>query len=93
MLAEQDTCERKAQTIEKRRFPDVRKADQATGAPSHVAGASLATSMASAKPAKPLYAHQDELPSLPVPSLNDTLAKYLRSVRPHATPAVGDMAR
>lgn len=29
-----------------------------------------------------LYAHQGELPSLPVPPLEDTLAKFLKSARP-----------
>lgn len=31
-------------------------------------------------------AHQDELPSLPLPPLRDTLARYLRSVQPLCTP-------
>lgn len=33
----------------------------------------------------PLYRHQDSLPSLPVPKLDDTMAKYLKSVRPLAS--------
>jgi hypothetical protein len=32
--------------------------------------------------AAPTYAYQDKLPSLPVPSLEETLAKYLRSLQP-----------
>lgn len=35
--------------------------------------------------AKPLYANQDMLPSLPVPSLRETMEKYLRSVRAFAS--------
>jgi hypothetical protein len=33
-------------------------------------------------PAAPTYAYQDKLPSLPVPPLDETLAKYLRSLQP-----------
>ena len=32
--------------------------------------------------AAPTYAYQDKLPSLPVPPLEETLAKYLRSLQP-----------
>lgn len=39
--------------------------------------------MAAAK--KITYAHQDDLPSLPLPSLEDTLAKLLRSTKPFLT--------
>lgn len=35
---------------------------------------------------KPLFALQHKVPKLPVPSLEDTLARYLRSVQPLATP-------
>lgn len=31
------------------------------------------------------FAHQDDLPSLPVPSLDDTLAKFVQSVKPFLT--------
>lgn len=33
-----------------------------------------------------LYAHQDSLPSLPVPSLDETLPKFLSTVKPLVTP-------
>ena len=32
------------------------------------------------------FQYQDELPSLPVPSLEDTLEKYLKSCQPLSTP-------
>lgn len=34
-----------------------------------------------------LFAGQDSLPSLPVPPLEQTLAKYLQSTKPHQTPS------
>ncbi|CAO1633710.1 unnamed protein product [Sympodiomycopsis kandeliae] len=34
-----------------------------------------------------LFAGQDSLPSLPVPSLEQTLQKYLQSTKPHQTPS------
>jgi hypothetical protein len=36
-----------------------------------------------------LYAHQDDLPPLPVPTLEETLPKFLSTVKPLVTPEVG----
>lgn len=38
-------------------------------------------------PSQPLYHHQQSLPRLPVPALEDTVALYLQTVAPLATPA------
>ncbi|KAI8923844.1 Choline/Carnitine o-acyltransferase-domain-containing protein [Entophlyctis helioformis] len=40
------------------------------------------SSPSSSSPVGPLYKHQASLPKLPVPSLDETLARYVRSVRP-----------
>ena len=35
---------------------------------------------------KPLYASDNTIPSLPVPTLDSTFNKYLETIQPHATP-------
>lgn len=50
-----------------------------------MAAASASASTTSQPCVGTLYAHQGELQSLPVPPLEDTIAKLLKTVRPHVT--------
>lgn len=53
-----------------------------TGARALLPAECRATATRTTPPPAPTYAYQDKLPSLPVPPLEETLAKYLRSLQP-----------